>query len=416
MLERFNDVRTFPWRSAAALLLFICAMVGFASGVAVTERPEVAAAGLLTQAYYSLSLFVIGGVDLGTPFGGPLYGRVLLWLAYFGCPILAASTLILALLKAIAPQSLFLRRLRGHVVIFGAGEMSLSYLRVLRHKHPKVPVIVVSRTEPEPSIVDEFEQGLKATFITGDITHEFFLRQLRVKHARKILLLSDNSLRSFEAASHLLDLVPDIGPRMVIHCAQLRFMRAMANTVVAKNCETFNVYHLAASALVRDLLLEHFGETRHRDVVVIAGFGRFGQTVLEELQNRAAGELDTVIIIEKDAHRRVLVAEEQMTFSPEYRREIYEGDISHPAIWQQVQDDIELAGDNKVFVLGTGGEADNLRTALWIRRKYPESMVIARSSKESRFAKQVGEEHNIISISIDQLVESNIPARWIDSE
>ena len=118
-----------------AVSFFVFAMVGFVSGVSVSERPEVGTGGLLVQAYYSLSLFVVGGVDLGTPYGGPLYGRSLLWISYFGAPILAASTLIEALLRALAPQSWQLRRLDNHIVIVGAGELSLSYLRVLRrHK------------------------------------------------------------------------------------------------------------------------------------------------------------------------------------------------------------------------------------------------------------------------------------------
>jgi hypothetical protein len=40
--------------------------------------------------------------------------------------------------------------------------------------------------------------------------------------------------------------------------------------------------------------------------------------------------------------------------------------------------------------------------------------VISRSSKESLFAAEVGEEHNIIDISINQLVEENIPRSWIE--
>ena len=204
----------------------------------------------------------------------------------------------------------------------------------------------------------------------------------------KSCLFSDDSLRSYEAASTLLNMVPGIGSRIVIHCVRLRFMRAMENTRVAQSCETFNTYHLAAAGLVRDRMLQQFRETREKDVVIIAGFGRFGQTILEELQRNALDELETVAIIERDAHRRILVAEEQMAFTHGYRREVYEGDISHPEVWQRVQAEIDLKRDGRsaAFVLGTGLEEDNLRTALWIRRKYPEAMVIARSSRESRFA------------------------------
>ena len=64
----------FPWLPLGALFFFCSALVGFGMGVSVTERPALASAGILTKAYYSLSLFVVGGVDLGTPFGGPFLG------------------------------------------------------------------------------------------------------------------------------------------------------------------------------------------------------------------------------------------------------------------------------------------------------------------------------------------------------
>ena len=402
------------WRSVGALFFFLSALVGFQLGVSVSERPDIVEAGVLVRAYYSLSLFVVGGVDLGTPEGGPFIGRALVWLSYFGSPILAASALMEALLRALAPQTWQLRRLKDHVIVVGDEELSLSYLRVLREHNPRVTVVVVSGSQ-ERLRRAEFEQDFNAIVVQGDITHEFFLRQLRVHLARKILLLDENSLRSYEAASNLLSLVPGIGSRVIIHCANLRFMRAMENTRVAKSCETFNTYHLAASGLVRSHLLHHFKDTRAKDVVIIAGFGRFGQTILEELQISAADELDTVIIIDMDAHRRVLVADEQRKFSGYYQRRLYEGDISHPEVWDSVRRDTPVAGKgDTVFVLGTGREEENLRTALWIRQNFPDSMVIARSSKESLFAREVGDEHQILSISINQLVEENIPAAWVD--
>jgi voltage-gated potassium channel Kch len=413
MLNYSTQPANLPWRSAGALFFFFAAYIGFSMGVGVSERPDLLTSGPLTRAYYSLSLFVIGGVDLGTPVGGPLAGQVLVWLAYFGSPILAASTLIEALLKAMAPQSWYLRRLRDHVIVVGSGPLTFSYLRVLREHNRKVPVVVVCNNA-DPIVEEEYKEAFGAIVVTGDITHDYFLNQLRVEYARKIMLLSDNSLRSYEAASHLLSLVPGIGSKVVIHCSKLRFMRAMANTRVAQACETFNTYHLAASGLVRSQMIEHFHHTQPKDVVVVAGFGRFGQTILEELQRSAISELDTVAIIDIDAHRRVMVADEQMEFKGGYTRRLYEGDVANPEVWDKLRKEVSLEGPNTVFVLGTGREEDNLRTALWIRRKYPEAMVISRSSKESLFAAEVGEEHNIIDISINQLVEENIPRSWIE--
>ena len=412
MHQDANKSGGFSWRSYGALFFFISAVIGFELGVAVTERPEVVSSGILTKAYYSLSLFVVGGVDLGTPYGGPWIGRALVWSAYFGAPMLAAWALIEALLRSMTPQSWYLRRLKNHIIVSGDGELAISTLRVLRRHHPKVPVVVVS-SNPEQLVVDEFNQDFGAIVVTGDITHEFFLKQLRVESARRVLLLDDNSLRSYEAASTLINLVPGIGERVIIHCGNLRFMRAMENTRVARRCQTFNTYQLAAAGLVRSHMLHHFRETHAKDVVILAGFGRFGQTILEELQRCAIEELDSVIIMDIDAHRRVSIADEQMEFSGKYKRQLFEGDISHPEAWERVGRETDIDGDNTVFVLGTGREEENLRTALWLRQQYPGAMIIARSTKESLFATEVGRENDIVSISITQLVEDNIPKSWV---
>jgi DNA-binding transcriptional regulator/RsmH inhibitor MraZ len=55
-----------------------------------------------------------------------------------------------------------------------------------------------------------------------------------------------------------------------------------------------------------------------------------------------------------DAHRRALIADEQMDFSGKYKRVLFEGDISHPEVWDRVEREAELEGDNTLFVLGTG--------------------------------------------------------------
>lgn len=382
------------------------------AGVSVSERPEVSPEQPLMLAYYSLSLFVVGGVDLGTPVGGPVWARGLVWLSYFGAPILAAWTLIQAILHSFAPQSWQLRRLRNHVIVVSSSELSLTYLRKLRSENKWVPVVVVCK-HCDQSTADEIRESFNAPVVMGDVTHRFFLEQLRPQLARRILLLGDNSLRSFEAASHILELVPDIGKRLVIHCGRLRFLRAMSDTRVARECQTFNSYHLAASGLVRQHLVQHFMETKRKDAVILAGFGRFGQTIIEELQALALDEMRSMVIIDNDVKRRVMVADEQMKFAGNYRRELFEGDISHPEVWRQVWDTITVDSEDTVIVLGTGSEEENMRTALWLRKKAPRARIIARSSKHSQFASEVGRDNDITTVSITELVEANIPADWV---
>lgn len=381
-------------------------------GVGLSERPDVASAGILTKAYYSLGLFVIGGLDLGVPTGGPLLGRALLWFAYFGCPLLMASAVMEAVLRVMRPRGWQLRRLSDHVVIVGSGELTTSYLRILRGHMGNTPIVVVDEAI-DPVRQEELEHTFDVTVLIGDITHRFVQRELRLRKAVQVIFLGDNDFQAYEAASEVLSEYPGLGSRIVLHCHQLRFMRSMQDTSVARLCTTFNSYHLAAQSLVRDALLSQFRSTEARDIVVMAGFGRFGQTIMEELEANAGGELDKVFVIDIDADRRMMVAEEQQRIRGDYDRVVLQGNISHPEVWRRLTDQEDLSRAHPTILLGTGRAEDNLRTALWLKRKYPNTRVFARTNDKSQLAREVGAEHDIETFSIKQLMEDNLPEEWL---
>jgi len=398
------------WRWAAALSLFSCALFGLLAGVGLTATPDVEDAGLLTKAYYSLGLFVVGGLDIGMPEGGPLYARIMLWTAFFGAPLLTASAVIEAVIRMMAPHHWQLKRLRNHIIVVGSGELTISYLRMLRRSAPDTTVVVVD-SSIELVRAQELEQSFGVVTVVGEISHEFLQRQLAVERASRVMLLGDNDFQAFETASKILRQFPDTP--ITLHCHNLRFLRAMQETSVARVCATFNSYHLAAASLVRDRLIRHFQRTRAQDVVILAGFGRFGQTILEELQDQAINEIQQVALIDVDADRRVLVAEEQEKLGAGYQRLVFEGDISNPEVWQTLVSQMDLTLNEPTIILGTGSTEDNLRTALWIKRRYPNALVFARTNDQSVLAQEVGAEHNINCISIKQLVEDNLPADWL---
>jgi voltage-gated potassium channel Kch len=410
-----RDLFTLPrinWRWPAALGLFAIALGGLSAGVSLSERPGVVEASFLTKAYYSLGLFVVGGMDLGVPTGGPAIGRAMLWIAYFGCPLLMASAVIEAVLRALSPERWQFRRLHNHIVVVGSDDLTISYLRVLRQHQPSTPVVVVD-AHIDASRQRELEQTFNVTVLTGDIKLEYVQIILRLRHTVKIVLLGNEDFESYEAASTMLRLHPELASRIVLHCHNLRFMRAMQRTHVAEQCVTFNSYHLAASGLVEKQLIDHFHTTEERDTVVMAGFGRFGQTVLEELQDHASGEIDTVVVIDIDADRRVLVAEEQARLGGDYRREIYQGDISHPDVWRKLRATIDLTQGRPTIILGTGRAEDNIRTALWLKEQLPNALIYARTNQVSELALEIGDEHGINSFSIRALVEEHLPVQWL---
>lgn len=405
------------WRWLAAVLLYAAGLSGMLMGVGLSERPEAVDAGLLTKAYYSLGLFVIGGLDLGTPAGGPLIGRALLWIAYFGCPLLMASAVIEAVLRVMRPGRWQLRMLADHIVIVGAGELTTSYLRILQAAVAagtisKTDIVVIDDTI-DPIREEELKQTFGVQIFSGDITHRFIRKELKLRKARQLVFLGDDDFLAYEAATKALANYPVLSSRIVIHCHNLRFMRSMQDTAVAKHCITFNSYHLAAQGLVQHALIEQFQQTAQRDVIIIAGFGRFGQTVMEELDAIADEEIERMYVLDIDANRRLLVAEEQQRIQGNYARVVLQGDISHPEVWRKLADMEDLTAKQPTILLGTGSAEDNLRTALWLKRKYPNATVFARTNDISSLALEVGAEHDIGTFSIKQLVEDNVPQKWL---
>lgn len=415
--EPASQTLTVNWRWFAALLFYSAGFSGLLMGVGLSERPDTVDAGVLTKAYYSLGLFVVGGLDLGTPVGGPLIGRALLWLAYFGCPLLMASAVIEAVLRVMRPGRWQLRMLADHIVISGSGELTTSYLRILQAAVSSGTVsktdIVVIDDALDPIRAEELSQTFGVRTLSGDITHRFIRKELKLRKARQLVFLGDNDFQSYEAATKALAAYPVLASRILIHSHNLRFMRSMQDTAVAKHCITFNSYHLAAQGMVQHALIEQFQQTAQRDVIIIAGFGRFGQTVMEELDAIADEEIEKMYVLDIDANRRLLVAEEQQRIQGNYQRVVLQGDISHPEVWRKLADMEELDAKQPTILLGTGSAEDNLRTALWLKRKYPNAKVFARTNDISRLALDVGAEHDIGTFSIKQLVEDNVPQDWL---
>jgi hypothetical protein len=274
--------RPLVWRLLAFVLVFLMAVVGLSMGAGVSER-DLYDAGLAERAYYALGLFVLGGLDLGTPVGGPLVGRALLWGAYFLAPIITVSALVETAIRLIGPLALRVRPLSGHVVIGGAGRLALLYVRRLREHDRRRPIVLVDRN-PRPPLIGELRDTYRALLLSGDITSDDVLGGLRLERAHRVLLLTGDDFANLDAAAKILRLAPGQAGRIVAHVSDLGFMRETAETSVGRSCEIFNGHEFAATHLVREHLIERFRNTPHRDLVVLAGFGRFGQTVLHQLQ------------------------------------------------------------------------------------------------------------------------------------
>ena len=398
------------WRLLVLVTVVAMGVAGLNAGVELSERPGVPAQGLPAKVYYTLGLFVFGGLDLGVPRGGPLWGRVLLWIAFFAAPAITTTALLEGLMLLVRPYAWRLRRLRGHLIVGGCGRLAFLYLQRLRESDPRLPVLVVERSTENPQ-VQVMSERPRTRVVYGDIASEAVLAALKLERAKSVVLLTGDDYANLDAASRICRIRPDLADHILAHVSDIRLLRVIEQNEILSGVRKFNSYRTAARHLVEAKLLPHFLRTEDiPDTVVLAGFGRFGQTVLDELQQRAGGQFQTVVLIDVMAEQLALVFAEQVGFTGDYRNEVVEADLRHPGSWQRVQELIGEAHTEPVFVLGSGSDGVNIRTALWLSSKFPSARIFARCFDQSSFTEQISRESGFEIVSTAELLLESMHA------
>lgn len=403
--------RWLRWRAGLLVLVMFATLVAFSAGVLTTERPGLAEAGIFAHVYYAGGLFVFGGMDLGLPKGGPDWARALLWMAYFAAPAITATAVIEGIFHAMNPRRWRASRLRNHIVLVGAGRLALLYLARLRVENPSASVLLVDTARDKAS-VSTARDAFGAQLIVGDIANPEILQRLNLASARRVLLLTGDDYLNLDVASKIATQEPRLMDRLVVHVSDLRMLRAIALTSVLALTERFNIYQVAASHLVESRMVTYFERTPGKDVVILAGFGRFGQTFLERLQRTSKGQMELVVLVDVAAQRQCLEFEEHVGFEDYYERAIVEGDIRDPRTWQQIDLAIEGRQVHPVFVVGTGDDDKNVMTALRLSSRYSSAYVIARAFRVSDFTAELAANSRFEVVAVADLVRDSMPRRW----
>lgn len=392
----------FWWRGLVFALSFALGFSAFSMGVGVSDRPGVANADLMVKVYYSLGLFVFGGLDLGVPLGGPAIGRAMLWVAYFTSPAITAAAVIEAAVRVLRPERWALRRIRDHVVIGGGGELARLVLAELRAHDPRRRVVVVELS-PDAPFLDEVQHVHDALVVIGDITSRAVLDEVRAERAHRILLLTGDDLANIEAAHRLAE--RGLAGRLVVHVSDLSLMHDVVAAAPPWREGLFNSHHLAAHAVVVELLLPHVDSTDALDEVVLGGFGRFGQSLLAELNGHAGERLRRVTVIDLDARRKLRAFREEVRLEPRCTVEAVDGDIRDPAVWEGLRADLP---GRSIFVLGALDEAANLHVALWLRRAHPDGLVVVRTVRRSAFVTRMAGTHGFRAANVPDQIRARI--------
>ena len=398
------------WRTGLALLAFSLAFYAFRHGVSVSDRPEVAQAGVLTHVYYSLGLFVLGGLDLGVPEGGPGHARTALWLAYFLAPLVTTGVLVESALRLLKPSWIQRQNLRDHIIVVGVGRLGELFLESL-YAIEKRPKVLLVDTQESQRLLAKARNQFGAPYVCADIRNPATLQSLSLDHARGLALLTGDDLVNLEAAWAVLRLVPEM--QVIAHIDDMPMKREMDRLMgdsAGQRIRAFNMHHIAADRIYEQNLAERFQETQGRDVVVLIGFGRFGQTMLEHLRVEASEELERVAIIDKTAKNAVAAFNLQHQESS-FRVDVIDGDAEDPTVWDRLDSLLKGVPHPPFFIFGTDSDTLNLRLAMLLRKRSRRFEIFVRCFHESEFSAQLSKHYRFYVMAMEDMMREALEER-----
>ncbi len=285
----------------------------------------------------------------------------------------------------------------------------MAYLKAIRDVDPDVPVLLLDRPDgDDPSAEAERLGGVHT--VSADPRRPAALELVGLERADRMVVVTDDDLTNLEVAWAARAARTDLP--IAVHVADLTLLRPV-NRLVRDQARgdaagtrpplVFNTHRIGALHLYERFLHPHFEGTRYRDVVVLGGFGRFAQTILELLRVTAADEIERLVVVDPDASRKV----RQFTADVPLRSLSFttvDGDLEDPGTWARVDEEVEGLEATPVYLLASSDEVVNFRAAMLLRARSSEPRVFARCFHRGRFSESLAEQRDFELLAFEEVL------------
>jgi hypothetical protein len=394
---------------AGVILVFLLTLGSIASGVGTTGIASLVDEPILAWIYYAAGLFVFGGLDLGAPSGGTVWARAALWVAYFLAPAITTTAVLEAVLRLLRPKTRDASSLQDHVILVGAGPVGLAYLKAIRAVEPDTPVLLVDHLQSlvNTSEVDRFG-GVQV--LHADARRPATLGLLGMERAERMIVVTDDDLVNLDVGWGATERCPTLP--VAVHVADLSLLRPVNRMVrekarAAKSGRSqplvFNTHRIGALHLYERFLHPHFEETEYRDVVVLGGFGRFAQTILELLRVTAGDEIERILVVDAEAEQKIRQFEADVPLDT-LAHSTVDGDLEDPGTWARVRDELSGLDGDPVYLLSSSAEVVNFRAAMLLRAREPEALIFARCFHRGRFAESLADQLGFELLAFEEVL------------
>lgn len=399
-------------RGVALALVFGMSVAAFRAGVDVSDRPGLPEAGLLSQLYYAAGLFVLGGLDLGTPVAGQPLQRGMLWATYFIAPLITTSAVVEGAMRLVGTRAFDKVGLRQHLVVIGLGSLGTTFVSAYRRRQRRNVVLAMDRDVTRPALL-EIRRQHNVRLVPGDARIQASLSVLALEHAVGAALLTEDDLLNVEVAFRLAKRYPNLP--IVAHASNIAMQRAAADLepmLQRGHLHVFNAHRVAAEQLFGNHLAPFFESTAGKDTVVVAGFGRFGQTIVELLERQAAAEIETLVIADHAAELQWRAFSTQVSCESRTEPMPIDGDLQDPKLWVEIQERLGPLSEPPVVIVGSDKDSVNLQGVLAARSCWPECKAFVRFQHDSLFAEHLAERHGFVVLGVEsKLLDALVSAQ-----
>ena len=392
----------------AGVVVFL-ALSAFSSGVGTTGIPDMDTESLAGWLYYTGGLFVFGGLDLGTPVGGPPAARGALWIAYFLAPAVTTSVIVEDMLMMVRPELIARRRLRQHVILIGSSNEAQAYADAI---HSIDPDRLIVRLDHRAKQAPHYSEGLlkrSLRHLQGDVRLPETLDIAGLETAYRVIFFTDDDLVNLESAWSTLARRPELP--VAAHVTDLALLRPVNRLTRNQRHKAeskpvplvFSTFRIGALHLYEQYLHPYFESTGYRDVVVIAGFGHYSQTILELLCAMAADELDHIVVVDSAAARLLRQLRSDVD-TGQVNITTVDGELDDPGTWSQVKEQLASQTITPLFLLNSADEGLNFKAAMLLRNQAAASKIFVSCFHHSEFAKSLSVELAVEIVATEELL------------
>ena len=381
---KLEDMRL---RASIVVVVFVCALYGFSQGGGTLNSEDITSDGWLAWIYYTASLFVLGGIELGVPVAGGAPGAYqALWVAYYLAPIVTTTVIANSIRRLLDDHRISHFVPDNHVLLIGVGELADLYIQAIRKVDPKRLIVQV---DPTANAAVAVHGSSLIKRIPGNSNDREFLSSLRLNKAFRAVVISPDDLSNLETGWEINSLNPTLP--VVAHVSDLALLRPAHR--MARSHRTADSYrapgvfstHRIASLRIFDEVLEPMLESSRdtADTIIITGFDHFSQTLLELLLSRGEGEIDKLIVVDETASKQIFMIQEDINLSG-VKLECVDGNSENPATWDAVFG--RLSGSRStIVVLAHADPEKNFRASMLLHNRKEQAKVYLRCFRHSTF-------------------------------